>query len=267
MLIFIRNIHNLFLEENKMNQRSPFVLKIAPIFIVLVFVAAFFVNGSFALALGSGPDGPVTDEQVTATPSDNGGEGQLETGIPASQGGDGLPEDAKSLTQTASASGPDTVPNAATIFSYFQLVGTAFNVRTTSTTYAYNFNGCVYETGGTDNRFMAPLLIPNGSILKYLRLYYNDTSAATDITAWITRYQPGSTSEDLTSVNSAGSSGLGSTLSSEMTHIVDTANWAYTIVLAPNANSSTNSFCGIRVAYYAPTFSALALPLINKGAP
>ncbi len=250
-----------------MNQRSPFVLKIAPLFIVLIFVAAFFINGSFALAQGSGPDRPVTDEQVTATPSRNSGEGQLETGIPASQGGDGLPEGAKSLTQSASVSGPDTVPNAATTFSYYQLVGTAFNVRTTSTTFAYNFNGCIYQTGGTDNRFMVPLLIPNGSILKYLRLYYNDTSAATDITAWITRYQPGSTSEDLTSVNSTGSAGFGSVLSPEMTHIVDTAGWAYTIIIGPGISSSANSFCGIRVAYYAPTFSALALPLINKGAP
>jgi hypothetical protein len=52
------------------------------------------------------------------------------------------------------------------------LFGTGFNPRTIATTYAYNFSGCIYETGGTDNRFMAPLLIPNGSVIKYLRLYY-----------------------------------------------------------------------------------------------
>ena len=111
---------------------------------------------------------------------------------------------------------------------------------------------------------MAPLLIPNGSVIKYLRLYYNDTSAATDLTAWLTRYQPGVTSEDLTVVNSAGSGGYGTTLSSEITHTVDIDSWAYTIIVAPNANASSNSICGIRVAYYAPSIFGAFLPMIQK---
>ena len=111
---------------------------------------------------------------------------------------------------------------------------------------------------------MAPLLIPDGSVIKFLRIYYDDTSAAVDMTAWITRYQPGVTSEDLTSVTSSGSSGYGTTLSPEITHTVDLTNWAYTIVVAPNVNTSASSVCGIRVAYYAPTIFGVLLPVIQK---
>jgi hypothetical protein len=120
------------------------------------------------------------------------------TVTPTPQPGDGPTVKSSSRSVAVSDDGPDARrANApAATFSYFRLVGTAFNVRTTTTTYAYNFNGCIYETGGTDNRFMAPLLIPDGSIIKFLRIYYDDTSAGSDLTAWITRYQTGVTSED-----------------------------------------------------------------------
>ncbi|HZY42764.1 MAG TPA: hypothetical protein VFF59_12285, partial [Anaerolineae bacterium] len=163
--------------------------------------------------------------------------------------------------------GPDArnTANAPTVsFSYYRIVGTAFNARTSTTTFAYNFNGCIFESGGTDNRFMAPLLIPDGSVIKFLRIYYNDTSAATDLTAWITRYQPGFTSEDLTSVASITNTGYGTNLSPEITQTVDLTNWAYTIIVAPNANANTNSICGIRVAYYAPSIFGTFLPVIQK---
>lgn len=167
--------------------------------------------------------------------------------------------------------GPDTAPDArstanapAASFSYHRLIGTAFNPRTSTTTFAYNFNGCVYETGGSDNRFMAPLLIPEGSVIKYLRFYYNDTADGTDLTVWLTRYQPGEANEDLVSVSSAGASGYGTVVSDEITHTVDLTSWAYTIIIAPNGNASTNSFCGIRVAYYAPSIFGAFLPVVRK---
>ncbi len=182
--------------------------------------------------------------------------------------GDGPTAQSDKLIAPIADNGPDARPAKtsapAVTFSYYRLLGTALNPRTSATTFAYNFNGCIYETGGTDNRFMAPLLIPDGSIIKFLRLYYDDTSAGTDLTAWITRYQPGQTSQDLTSVSSSGSSGFGSMLSPEITHTVDLANWAYTIIVAPNGNAVSNTICGIRVAYYAPSIFGVALPLIFK---
>ncbi|GAB4481055.1 MAG: hypothetical protein OHK0031_02660 [Anaerolineales bacterium] len=241
------------------------LLKVFLFLVVLVFVFTLFIDNGFVFAQGSSPDGQSNTAVATAIPSSNSGDGVPGDENINSQSGDGAPDAMKSPAMGGGTAGLDgVVSGVATTASYYQLLGTAFNPRTSSTTFAYNFNGCVYETAGSDNRFMAPLLIPNGSIIKYLRLYYNDTSAGTDITAWLTRYMPGSTSEDLTSVTSSGSAGYGSSLSPELTHVVDTVNWAYTVIIAPNGNSSANTFCGIRVLYYAPTFSALALPLINK---
>ncbi len=180
--------------------------------------------------------------------------------------GDGQPN--TPVQQPAAADNGADVNNAtnapSATFSYYRLLATAFNPRTSTTTFAYTANGCIYETGGTDNRFIAPLLIPSGSVIKFLRIYYNDTSVSSDLTAWLTRYQPGQTSEDLTSVDSVGSTGYGWNISPEVTHTVDLTNWAYTIIVAPNSNAISNTICGIRVAYYAPPIFGAFLPVIHK---
>jgi hypothetical protein len=242
------------------------LLSVFTVFIALLVVGAWLFSASSGLSQSSAPDGPVTHVALTGPAAPSSGEG-TQAGeallLPASLGGDGNPEGSY-RAQAVAELGPDAPEEPDATFSYFRLVGTAFNPRTSTTTFSYSFNGCIYESGGTDNRFMAPLLVPHGSVLKYLRLYYDDTSAGSNLTAWLTRYQPGVTSEDLTAVDSTGSSGYGVVLSPEITHTVDLVNWAYTIIIAPNANASTNAFCGIRVAYYAPLFAAAALPAVMK---
>jgi hypothetical protein len=178
--------------------------------------------------------------------------------------GDGAPAGGSANRAALDDSGPDVAEALDQTFSYFRLVGTAFNPRTSTTTFAYGFNGCVYITGGSDNRFMAPLFLPDGAEIKYLRFYYDDTNAGSNLTAWITRYQPGVTSEDLTTVNSTAASGYGTSLSPEITHTVDLTSWAYTLIVAPNGNGTANQFCGVRVAYYAPTIFPAFLPTITK---
>jgi hypothetical protein len=249
--------------------RSSIINILIIIFIVAVIATVVTGSGSVS-AQSTGPDGPVINSAPGSSTSSSQGDGLSVVDvpiIPLSDSGDGLPPGMASGNKGIQAEDPLALDNILATFSYYRLVGPAFNPRTSLTTFAYNFNGCVYETGGTDNRFMAPLLIPENSVIKYLRLYYNDTNPSSDITAWLTRYQPGVTSEDLTSLTSAGSSGYGTTLSSEITHTVDLTSWAYTIIIAPNANAASNSFCGIRVAYYAPTFGAVALPLVGKNFP
>jgi len=222
------------------------------VIIAVVMVSAIAVVWSIAQPVAAQGTPPKSNTGLTATPTPQPGDGLSgkSSGRAVAMSDDGL--DARRANAPAAT------------LSYYRLVGTAFNVRTTATTYAYNFDGCIYLTAGSDNRLMAPLLIPDGSIIKFLRIYYDDTSAGTNLTAWITRYQPGVSSEDLTSVTSSGSAGYGTTLSPEITHTVDLAGWAYTIIVAPNANANTNSICGIRVAYYAPTIFGAFLPIVQK---
>ena len=247
-----------------------FMLFISIITIITISVIAAIVTNNHVLAQDASPDGPVNNSTAGSSAPASQGDGLTIVDVPVIplvSGGDGLPEGMGSGNAGVQAEDPLALDNVLATFSYFRLVGTAFNPRTSTTTFAYNFNGCVYETGGTDNRFMAPLLIPDQSVIKFLRLYYDDTNPSGDLTAWLTRYQPGVTSEDLTSLTSFGNSGYGTTLSVEITHTVDLTNWAYTVVIAPNANASTNSFCGVRVAYYAPRFTGIALPAVFKNAP
>ncbi|HZY46110.1 MAG TPA: hypothetical protein VFF70_15330, partial [Anaerolineae bacterium] len=102
--------------------------------------------------------------------------------------------------------------------------------------------------------------------IKYVRIYYLDT-AATDMTVWLTRYEPGQDNLDLVSVKSTGNTGYGSVLSSLITQTVDMANYAYVLTWGTSVATSANQICGIRVAYYAPPFSALFLPIIRKNSP
>ncbi|MBI5568086.1 MAG: hypothetical protein HY870_24525 [Chloroflexi bacterium] len=189
------------------------------------------------------------------------------TPTPLPQTGDGQLVTPSNRPVAAPDNGPDarSTANAPTVFfSYFRLVGTALNPRTSAKDFAYNSNCCFYKTGGTDDRFTAPLLIPEGSVIKYLRFYYDDTSSGNNLTAWITRYQPGISFEDLTSVTSITNTGYGTTLSPEITHTVDLTNWAYTVIVAANGNTISNTICGIRVAYYAPPIFGAFLPVIQK---
>lgn len=249
------------------NNYRSIVFKSSIIAIVFVIIAAVLFSAQRVLAQNPAPDGPLTAPSTTSNPSVDSGDGLIEVDVPVTmmgEGGDGLPAGVSPAAPNVAPSGILAADEILASFSYYRLVGTAFNPRTSSTTFAYNFEGCIYETGGADNRFMAPLLIPENSIIKYLRLYYNDTNAGSSITAYLTRYQPGVTNEDLTFVNSAGSSGYGTTLSEEITHTVNIHDWAYTIIIAPNGNSSANSFCGVRVAYFAPNSYAVAVPVILK---
>lgn len=136
-------------------------------------------------------------------------------------------------------------------FSYYYVLGMQMQPRASETTFGYIAEGCVHLTGGTDNRLVFPLLLPEGSIIKYLRIYFDDTNAGVDLTAWLTTYDSGVSSTDLVSVASSGSAGVGSALSAQLTETFD-SSFNYSLIVAPNVNNSTVQICGVRVAYYAP---------------
>lgn len=136
-------------------------------------------------------------------------------------------------------------------FTYYYVLGMQMQPRVSTTTFAYDLTGCIHLTGGTDNRLTFPLLLPEGSIIKFLRIYYDDTNAGVDLTAWLTRFEAGVTSTDLVSVASSGSAGYGTELSITLTETFN-SSFNYSVIVAPNVNNSTVQICGVRVAYYSP---------------
>ena len=107
------------------------------------------------------------------------------------------------------------------------------------------------------------MIIPEDSEIKYVRIYFLDT-AATDMTVWLTRYEPGQANLDLTSVQSSGSAGYGTVLSPLITQTVDMATYAYVLTWGTGVASSAHQICGVRVAYYAPPVFGTFMPLIQK---
>jgi hypothetical protein len=180
---------------------------------------------------------------------------------PIGDNGDGSPE-LVSPENSFEVTGPDAPESPSATFRYYTILGTALQPRTSSTTFAYDFDGCINITGGTDDRLMFPLLIQDGSIIKYLRIYYRDTSAS-NLTAWITQYDPGVTSTDLVSVTSTGNAGYGTALSAEITVTVNDGT-NYTISVSTATTTSVTQICGIRIAYYAPSVFGSALPIIKR---
>lgn len=139
-------------------------------------------------------------------------------------------------------------------FSYYTVSGATLRGRESTAGYTYQGLGCTSSTTAAERWLNTELPIPDGATIKYLRIYYYDTNATGTVSAYLTRYQPGQTTDDLTNISStaAFASGNGTSLSPELTHVVDNTNYAYTLLALTSTAISTLRICGMRVAYYAP---------------
>jgi hypothetical protein len=153
-------------------------------------------------------------------------------------------------------------------FSYYFVSGATLRARSSVTTFAYDSMGCIHVTAGSANTLIlnTELHIPDGSLVKYVRLYYSDTSTTGYVRALLTSYTPGSLTEDLVGVSSdvAFSGGNGTALSAELNVTVDNANYAYTLIGWPSSADAGLQICGIRVAYFAPISSMVYIPSITR---
>jgi hypothetical protein len=174
----------------------------------------------------------------------------------------GLPPDDNPATRSVVA------PNAPLLtFRYYQVSGATLRGRNSTTGYAYDGVGCSHVTAGTGTgRILnTEMPLPDGAIIKYLRVYYRDTNAANGVEGYITRYQPGVGAADLvhTGSSDAFAGGYGFVVSSEITETVNNNLYAYTLIGWPDDANFANQICGLRVAYYSPT-GATFLPAISS---
>lgn len=160
------------------------------------------------------------------------------------------------------------VVSAQPAMQYLNIVGTAFNAQSSTQTYD-NAGTCLFRTN-SDNNFIYPLSIPNGSTIKYLQQFYFDSNPATLSSLSLRKYDPsaGGTYTVLSSVASPDDAGYGNIISSELNITVDTTCTAdpqcfYALYWSTLAVNNTVRICGARV-HYIPPFGALALPLIQR---
>jgi hypothetical protein len=135
--------------------------------------------------------------------------------------------------------------------AFLRIAGTALKPRDSDSTYEpAGGGGCFYAQSGEFYIFNVPLTLPQGSTLKYLRMYYDDTSASTNSRAWLTVYDLYGNIVDEWGVNSSGSSGTGYSTTEEITHDVDYESYSYMINWRPNQTGSAMKLCGFRVYYH-----------------
>jgi len=153
----------------------------------------------------------------------------------------------------AQRAGPDTASVDAvnaTPFRYLRIPGMAFHPVDSATGFGYSGVGCINRTGATSSLFTHKVVLPQGSVVKYLRLYYNDASSS-DITAFFTSYDHAGGFVQHASTASTGSSGFGFSVSPEIAHVVD--HYQEPLVVTVNMDASVDAslqLCGVRIAYY-----------------
>lgn len=181
----------------------------------------------------------------------------------AADTGEGEVDTAVSSAQTTAAPSQPDQANAPTL-SHWYIMGSHLLPRGSGMTYAYGGNGCMYVTSsGSIIRMQFPVTLPDGAIIKSMDVVYNDTSAS-DLTMWLTAYDPFYAANDLVSVSSSDSSGAGVSSSAEITHTVDNNLNAYSLNYSwAGVQDSTLQICGIRINYIDPFFTTF-LPATLK---
>lgn len=159
------------------------------------------------------------------------------------------------------------VNSPAAIFSYYQVTGATLRGRSSATQYTYDGLGCIHTTAGVlgGNIVNTELHIPDHAVIKYLRVYYNDTNPGSAVIGFITKYNPGVAFNDLVYAGSTDpfNGGFGYVVSQEITETVDNNTYAYALSGLPAVNNIANQICGLRVAYIAPFAGIVFMPVVR----
>jgi hypothetical protein len=124
--------------------------------------------------------------------------------------------------------------------------------------------GCTFAASGNQYTWWStPLYLPDGSILRYFRMYYNDQNTTYDSAAYLTVYD---LYGDLVAEWGIFSSDTGQNYATteQLDHEIDYDLYNYVINWRPNVLGSSMQVCGFRV-YYEYTWGLAFLPDIQKG--
>jgi hypothetical protein len=180
-------------------------------------------------------------------------------------------------TPIESLSPPDLPPSVASqdevaaplaSYSYLRVTGSALRPRGSDVEWRPGgAGGCIYAlSGSTIQWWNTPVYLPQGATVKYLRMYYNDTSSS-NCQGYFTAYDLYGDIEDEWGISSSGNSGENFRDTSEFTHTVDYSSYSYVINWRPNDTGNDMQLCGFRVFYYPPTAGVAFLPTVFKNYP
>jgi hypothetical protein len=248
-----------------MNFHKKTVIKSMFAALVVILLAAGAVIAQQQLAVTDG--GEIETSPTNGLSAGPAGVGSYDTG--RGDPIDGLAPDENPAPGSPTSSRQGVSPSAVSAtFSYYQAAGATLRGRSSTTAYVYDGVGCVHLTAGSSISLIlnTEAHIPDNAVIKYIRLYYRDSSATGYVSAYLTRYSPGVATADLVSASSAANfaGGYGYVVSPEITETVDNNTYAYTLIGWPSAQGVNLQICGIRVAYYAPLAAVAFLPTVKK---
>ena len=226
--------------------------KVIGLFLAIVFAITFLISGK-------------SQAQQKIPHTEPGGEAAIEMS-PSYDSGD--PSFKASGIRPMDENVPMEAQQPSVSFSYYQVSGATLRGRNSNTGYVYDAAGCSHVTSGTGaGRILnTELPLADGSVIKYLRVYYRDTNPANGVEGYITRYQPGAGTVDLIHAGSTDAfvTGYGFVVSAEITETVNNTIYAYTLIGWPDDINVANQICGLRVAYYAPFFGQVFMPMVHR---
>jgi hypothetical protein len=123
--------------------------------------------------------------------------------------------------------------------------------------------GCVYAGSGAQNTWWsAPLYLPDGSTLRYFRMYYNDQNATANCDAYLTVYDLYGRIVTEWGISSSGT-GMTYVTTAQLDHVIEYSQYSYVINWRPNDLGTDMQVCGFRV-YYETHFGLSYLPYVSK---
>jgi hypothetical protein len=153
-------------------------------------------------------------------------------------------------------------PDETLAIDYMHATGYAFKSIIEGTTYTNSAGGCLYTTAGAPYLFSG-IIIPDGSVIEYVRMYYKDTSEANDASLVLYQYGEGS-STNLLTISTVGTYPGVRTHSESVDIVINNAVYGYGFEWAAPGNSDTTQICGYRITYTPPSIFGVALPIIMK---
>ena len=149
--------------------------------------------------------------------------------------------------------------------SNYRMAGSALRPRTNNVDWTSSGGGgCLYASGGTSSTvFNVPLHLPQGSIVKYVRMYYYDTNASFNTMGWFTVYDLFGNIKTEYSMFSSGDVGNNYATTVEITETIDYNAYSYVLNWRPMTVGSDIQLCGFNIYYDAPN-SPVFLPMISQ---
>lgn len=144
---------------------------------------------------------------------------------------------------------PDDAPEATV--DYLHVPGSGFVPMHSDSGVVYQPWGCTYLTGPETSTNFA-VVLPHGSTVTYLRLYWADTSAASDGHMRFASYNDGFGGVYLEELFTSGSAGFGTTTLSGLSHVIDNVNNSYVLYWSTPVLTSAIQLCGFRVGFIEP---------------